>query len=127
MTVPATSLHGTRTFVLPVGNGKYLHQSNSPFVMAVVCTRMRCSSAAKSGVGVGWSVIMVTLLLILSGCKTALCVLGMAIVRDGGEMCLCEVNKFRLLVLTYNPMVVDVISGLLAIAGGDWLYEDDDC
>lgn len=100
ITVPATSLHGTSTFVLPIGNGKYLDQSNSPFVMAVVCTRMRCSSAAKSGIGVGWSVIMVTLVLISSGCKTAFCVLGMTIVGDGGEMFLCEVKKVRLLVLT---------------------------
>ena len=89
MTVPATSLHGTRTFVLPAGNGKYLDQSNSPFVMAVVCTRTRCWSAAKSGFGTGWSVIMVTLVLILSGCKMALCVFEMAIVDD--------VDKMRLL------------------------------
>jgi len=87
MTVPAMSLHGTRTFVLPAGRGKYLDQSNSPFVMAVVCTRMRCSSAAKSGVGVGWSEIMVTVVLILSGCRMAFCVLGIAIVNDGVEMC----------------------------------------
>lgn len=81
------SLHGTRTFVLPAGNGKFLDQSNSPFVMAVACTRTRCSSASKSGVGVGWSVIIVTLVLILSGCTTAFCVLGMAIVDDLVEMC----------------------------------------
>jgi len=103
MTVPATSLHGTRTFVLPAGNGKYLDQSNSPFVMAVACTRMRCSSAAKSGVGMGWSDIMFTLVLILSGCRMAFCVLGMAIVNDGAEMrfvVMWEMNELSLFVLS---------------------------
>jgi hypothetical protein len=58
-------------------------------VMAVACTRTRCSSAAKFGFGTGWSVIMVTLVLILSGCKMALCVFGITIVDD--------VDKMRLL------------------------------
>lgn len=80
------SLHGTRTFVLPAGSGKFLDQSNSPFVMAVACTLTRCSSAAKSGVGVGWPEIMITLVLILSGCRIAFWVLGMAIVDDVVKM-----------------------------------------
>jgi hypothetical protein len=72
--------------VLPAGNGKFLDQSSSPFVIAVACTRTRCSSEAKSGFGVGWSEIMVTLVLILSGCRMAFCVLWMAIVDDVVEM-----------------------------------------
>ena len=94
MTVPATSLHGTRSFVVPAGKGKFLDQSSSPLVMAVACTRTRCSSREKFGVGVGWSEIMVTFVLILSGCKRAFWVLGMAIFDDMVEVCLFVVSEW---------------------------------
>lgn len=124
MTVPATSLHGTRTFVLPAGNGKFLDQSNSPFVMAVACTRTRCSSESKSGSGVGWLVIMVTFVLILSGCRMAFCVDLMAIVDVGVEMCVVvvlEVSKLWWRVLSDLSVDFEVLFGLLVIAGDDLL------
>ena len=80
--VPATSLQGTRIFgstVESLGKGKFLVQRSSPLVMAVVCTRTRCSLEEGFGVGTGWSVIIVTAVLWGSGWMMAFWVLGSAI------------------------------------------------
>lgn len=53
--MPATSLQGTRVLTAANSGGmpKFLVQSNLPLVIAVVCTRIRCSVVDGFAVGTG--------------------------------------------------------------------------
>lgn len=80
-TVPATSLQGTSVLTAAAagGMGKFFVQRSSPLVIAVVCTRMRCSLVNGFAVGTGCSTVMITAVDSMSGWTIAFWVLGTAI------------------------------------------------